>query len=250
VKFTRLLPEPGTIELETLRDSLVLPSHPDRPYTIANFVSTADGRAAIHGRSAPLSSAGDRAMFHALRERVDAVIVGTNTLRIERYGRMIRDPEARQRRAERGLEPEPLACVVTRSGDLPSDIPLFTDRDEPVPRVLAFTTDDADLPAGINTVRLDPSELTLTTVLRHLHADYEIGSLLCEGGPTVFGSLLHEKLVDELFLTLSPKLAGGGMAPTIALASELPEPVPLTLKWLLEQESCLFLRCAVSTNPA
>jgi riboflavin-specific deaminase-like protein len=248
MEFTRLLPKPGMIELETLRDSIELPSHPDRPYTIANFVCTTDGRAAIHGRSAPLSSPGDRAMFHALRERVDAILVGTNTLRIERYGRMIRDPEARERRREHGLEPEPLACVVTRSGDVPTDIPLFTD--EPEARVVVFTTEDATIPPGIETERLDPAELTLTTVLRHLREGYEIGSLLCEGGPTLFGALLHERLVDELFLTLAPVLAGGGMAPAITMGSELPQPAALTLKWLLEQKSCLFLRAAVSTNPA
>jgi riboflavin-specific deaminase-like protein len=248
MEFTRLLPEPGKIELETLRDSLEFTSHADRPYTIANFVSTTDGRAAVHGHSAPLSSPGDRAMFHALRERVDAIMAGTNTLRTERYGRMIRDPEARERRAVRGHDPEPLACVVTRSGDLPIDIPLFTE--EPRPRVVVFATEDAKIPSAIETVRLDPAELTLTTVLRRLRADYEIGSLLCEGGPTLFGALLHEKLVDELFLTFAPELAGGGMAPTIAMGSELPQPASLTLQWLLEQESCLFLRSAVSTNPA
>src|ERR1700726_1375889 len=99
MKFTRLLGEPGTIELSVLRDSLEFPPHEDRPYTIANFVMSVDGRAAFQGRSGPLSDDGDRAMFHALRERVDAIIVGTGTLRTERYGALIKDPEARQRRA-------------------------------------------------------------------------------------------------------------------------------------------------------
>ena len=99
----------------SLREALTFPADfdPERPFTIANFVSSADGRATLDGRSAPLSSEGDRAMFHTLRERVDAVIAGTVTLRTERYGRMIRDPDARERRVKSGNDPEPLACVIT-----------------------------------------------------------------------------------------------------------------------------------------
>ena len=54
-------------------------------------------------------------------------------------------------------------------------------------------------------------------------------SLLCEGGPTLFGSLLGEGLVDELFLTLAPKLTGGGRGPTISSGTELSEPWALTV---------------------
>src|SRR5438874_4264484 len=158
MKFTRLLGEPGTIELDDLRDQLEFPERSERPHTIANSVSSADGRAALHGRSGPLSGDADRALFHALRERVDAVIVGTGTLRTERYGRLIKDPEARQRRIARGLEPEPLGCVVTRSCELPTDIPLFGQE-----RVVVFAPEAID---AIETVQLDPAELTLATVLR------------------------------------------------------------------------------------
>jgi 5-amino-6-(5-phosphoribosylamino)uracil reductase len=166
------------------------------------------------------------------------VIVGTGTLRTERYGPMIRDQEARQRRIERGLEPQPLACVVTRSGALPLDIPLFAQ-----PRVLAFAPAPID---GVETVILEPTELTLTAVLRRLRADHGVRSLLCEGGPTLFGSLIHEGLVDELFLTVAPELAGGGTAPTISSGAELAEPAALQLRSLLERSGSLFFRFVVS----
>ena len=91
-------------------------------------------------------------------------------------------------------------------------------------------------------VRLDRGELTLTTVLRRLRTDAGIRLLLCEGGPTIFGSLLHEQLVDELFLTLAPKLTGGGESPTISTAPELMELVPLGLVWALEHAGALYLR--------
>jgi 5-amino-6-(5-phosphoribosylamino)uracil reductase len=238
MRYARLYPEPAEVTLEEIRDQLEFPTLEHRPYTIANFVSSADGRAAVSGRSAPLSDEGDRALFHALRERVDAVMVGTGTLRTERYGALIRDEEACRRRVERGLEPQPLACLVTRSGALPLDIPLFSQA-----RVLVFAVEPID---GLETVTLDPTELTLTAVMRHLSADHGIRSLLCEGGPTLFGSLIHEGLVDELFLTLAPKLAGGGTAPTISSGAELAEPAGLEIRSVLERSGALFLRFVVS----
>jgi 5-amino-6-(5-phosphoribosylamino)uracil reductase len=238
LNFTRLHPDAGSVTLAELRNALSFQALKDRPYVIANFVASVDGRAAFQGRSGPLSDDGDRAMFHTLRESVDAVMVGTATLRVERYGSLIRDPDARQRRIERGLEAEPLACVVTRSGVLPLDIPLFA-----AERVVVFAPSTIE---GVQTVALDPGELTLATVLRRLHADYGVRSLLCEGGPTLFGALVDERVVDELFLTLSPKLVGGGSAPTITRGAELAEPANLDLRWVLERAGTLFHRFVVS----
>src|SRR5581483_9258440 len=138
MNFRQLFPEPAQLPLAAFSD--ILASLRDRasarPYTLANFVSSVDGRATIGGRSAPLSVASDRALFHALREAVDAVMAGTGTLRVEHYGRMIKDPAARQRRIDSGLAPEPLAVVVSRSGQIPYEIPLFT---EPEARIVEFT---------------------------------------------------------------------------------------------------------------
>jgi riboflavin-specific deaminase-like protein len=214
----------------------------DRPYTIVNFVASADGHAAFQGRSRGLSDPADREIFHGLREHVDAVLVGTGTLRTERYGRLVREPERRRRRAGSGLRPEPLACVISRSGDVPLDIPLFS---EPASRVVVFTTtrlETSNLAAEVDLVHLDPGELTLTTMMRRLRSAYDIRSLLCEGGPTLFGALLREDLVDELFLSLAPKLTGGGAAPAITSGPQLAELRALSLIWALELDSSLYLR--------
>lgn len=245
-QFRRLLPEPGKVtagEILGELDPLTRPPR-DRPYTVVNFVSSADGRAAFHGRSAPLSDPGDRAMFHGLREHVDAVLVGTGTLRAERYGRIVRDPARRHRRTERGLAPDPLSCLITRTGDVPFDIPLF---DDPHSRVIIFGPRRISVPstaATVETVAIDPGELTLTTAMRRLRADFDVRALLCEGGPTVFSALLSEELVDELFLTLAPKLTGGGSDPTPTSGPELPRLAELELRWLLEREGTLFMRYA------
>ena len=212
---------------------------------LVNFIATADGRATFAGRSGELGDEGDRAMFHGLRERADAILVGSRTLTVEHYGRILGRAERRERRLSRGQSAEPLACLVSRSGKLPTDIPLFA---EPEARIVIFTSAELELSgaqAQIEVVRLDPGQLTLTTVLRRLRADHQIGLLLCEGGPMMFGSLLEEKLVDELFLTVSPRLAGGGSSPTISSGTELSELRALALKWVLERDDFLYLRYGV-----
>jgi riboflavin biosynthesis pyrimidine reductase len=241
MEFRQLYPEPATVEVGELLSTLGLRAgdHPDRPHTVVNFISSVDGRATLGGRSGGLGDDGDRAMFHGLREQVDAVMAGTGTLRTERYGRVLGKPERRERRAAKGLPPEPLAVVVTRSGQVPTDIPLFA---EPEARILLCTGEELDLPDLAAQVEVITGHTSLAEVLRLLRHEHGIGSLLCEGGPMLFGSLLQEALVDELFLTLAPKLAGGGLGPTITMGVELPDPADLKLRWLLERNASLYLR--------
>jgi riboflavin biosynthesis pyrimidine reductase len=171
-------------------------------------------------------------------------------MRTERYGRMMRTPERRRRRAASGLRPEPLACLISRTGNIPLEIPLFA---EPEARVIVFTPTEPDLSAAkaqVEVVRLDPGQLTLTTMMRRLRSDFDVRALLCEGGPLVFGGLLQEGLVDELFLTLAPVLAGGGAGPAVTSGPELPELAPLELVWALEEGGSLFLRYALGPTPA
>ena len=77
------------------------------------MVSTADGRRHARRALRPLSGPADRALFHALRLAVDAVMAGAATVRVERYGRIVPDASRRQSRVARGLREEPLACIVS-----------------------------------------------------------------------------------------------------------------------------------------
>ena len=79
----------------------------------------------------------------------------------------------------------------------------------------------------------------LAALLRSLRED-GVRALLCEGGPTLYGALQAAGLVDELFLTIAPKLAGG-VAPRI-IEGDLPKPAELELAWLLEEDGELFAR--------
>lgn len=246
LRFARLFPGPGPVTADEVLDELnpVAQASSELPHIMVNFVASADGRTAVRGRSAPLSDAGDRAMFHGLRERVDAVFAGTGTIEAERYGRLVRDPDRRRRRAARGLAPDPLAVVVSRSGRVPTEIPLFADAHS---RVIVFSSAHPNLSevqAQVDVVVLDRGELTLTTVMRRLRSEFDVRALLCEGGATVFGALLQEGLGDEFFLTVAPQLTGGGSDPPLTSGPGLPEPIGLTLRWALERDSTLFLRYA------
>jgi riboflavin-specific deaminase-like protein len=243
ISFSELLPDHGVLTLADIGDAVgaVGPIPLERPYTIVNFVASVDGRATVSGRSAPLSDEGDRALFHTLRESVDAVMAGTQTLQVERYGRLIKNPDARRRRVQRGLQAEPIAAVVSRSGLVPYEIPLFS---EPEARIVEFTGASAPrpVPAQRELVSLDPDEVTLPRVMQQLRDEFGVRTLLCEGGPTLFGSLVAEDLVDELFLTLTPQLVGGVDNPAIVSGPPLPEPADLRLRWALERNGSLFLR--------
>ena len=116
------------------------------------MVASLDGRAAHKGRTKDLGGEADHELFHALRERVDCVMAGAGTVRAEGYGRVIKSEEARARRASRGLDPEPVMAVVSRSGDVPLEAVA---------------------------VGADPAEL-----IDRLRSEHGVASILCEGGPT------------------------------------------------------------------
>jgi riboflavin biosynthesis pyrimidine reductase len=220
-----------------------------RPRILLNMVSSADGRATLKGRSGPLSGQADRELFHALRAPVDAVLVGAGTVRAERYGRLIRDETARLARREHGLAQEPLACIPSQSLSFGPDVPLLAD---PSARVVLMTPCSgvlAPVPAQVRYIRAERNgHLDLAAGLGELHRSFGVAMLLCEGGPHLAADLFAAGLVDELFLSLSPKLAGelpGGGGMGILAAVELDPPVELQLLGVLESDSHLFLRYGV-----
>ncbi|HEX7610271.1 MAG TPA: dihydrofolate reductase family protein, partial [Solirubrobacteraceae bacterium] len=109
-----------------------------------------------------------------------------------------------------------------------------------------------DTAARIEYVRAErEGELDLARALARLRSEFAVELLLCEGGPRLGAQLLAEGLLDELFLSVSPKLAGGdpdtGPALRIMAGEELREPAGLTLLGVLESDSHLFLRYGVAT---
>jgi riboflavin biosynthesis pyrimidine reductase len=247
-----------------------------RPRVFLNMACTADGRATLGGRSGPIGNRADQELFHALRTTVDAVLVGAGTARAEHYRRLVRDEAQRRLRQARGLAEEPLACIVSASLALsPESVPLLAD---PAARVVIVTSSPAgelsagelsagELSAGeLSAGELSAGELSagdapvayvrtahegqldLPAALAELRARWGVRTVLCEGGPHLNGALLAAGVVDELFLTLAPKL-GGGADPQASLrivcGPELDPPLELVLHEALESEGCLLLRYGV-----
>lgn len=237
----RLLPDEAetTVAEQVAELDLMEFAHPDRPYLILNFATTLDGRAAIDGRSGPIGSKTDTEMLQRLRTRVDAVMIGAGTMRAERYGRMVSDPQFRAYRERTGLAPDPLAVLVSNRLELPWDATLFTDGGG---RVVIFTASEEEPPETATpvTVVRHRDGVELDRALGWLRTEGGIRSVLCEGGPTLHGRLREGGLADELFLTIAPKIAGGE-GPRV-LEGALPEIDEVELAWLLESESELFAR--------
>jgi riboflavin-specific deaminase-like protein len=236
----RLLPDPGPTtvseQLETYRPWEE--PREERPLVAVNFVATVDGRATIEGRSGPIGSNTDTAMLAGLRMRCDALMVGAGTMRVERYGRLVSKDETRERRLAVGLPPEPLMVLVSGRLDLPWDAPLFTEGGE----VLVFTSSEAEPPETASSVEVVRHEgaVNLPEALRFLRRERGVRALLSEGGPHLHDQMQADGLVDDLFLTIAPKLSGGE-APRI-LEGPLPEVAELELAWLLEEDGELFAR--------
>jgi riboflavin-specific deaminase-like protein len=257
--FEKILPERGHLDAQeaaaALRSQAAVRA--ERPYLAVNFASTADGRVAIGGRSGTIGNEADRELFHELRAQVDAVMVGAGTVSAERYGRLIRDPDRRERRRQAGLDPEPLAVIVSARLSLDPGIPLLQDPDA---HVVIVTRSDrelegcaarveylrpSDVAAPAEEVEADAGLLTLRPLIELLRERHGVELVLCEGGPVLHAALLREGLVDELFLSLAPKLAGGE-EPTIVSGPPLGPPVEMELVSVLHAGGHLFLRYRVA----
>ena len=210
-----------------------------RPRVIASMIASVDGRASVQGRSVGLGHPADRALLRELRTAVDAILVGTGTLRAERYANLL-DEDQRTHRLANGLEPEPVVATVSRRLDLPSDIPLLG---EPTARLQVYTHAEGEVPgqgAWVAVHRFAPGELSMPALLDHLHAERGAQVVLCEGGPTLLREVVAADCVDDVLLTVAPLFAAGD-APTVLRGSALDPAVGMTLRDIHRADDHLFL---------
>lgn len=219
--------------------------HADRPFLYLNMVASVDGRATIDGRSQQLGSATDTLLLTELRALADAVLIGSGTLRAEGYGRLVGNVDRVARRTAAGRPPTPTAVVISRGLDLPWDAGLFQAADQPVLVYTGAGGDPPPTPAPVEVVRTAEPAAVMADLRRR-----DVGALLCEGGPTLNRALFAARLVDELFLTLSPLIAGNTDAPRIVEGADLPARTRLDLRWVLHHEDELYLRYSIRHDPA
>jgi riboflavin biosynthesis pyrimidine reductase len=202
-----------------------------RPFVIANFVSTLDGVVSFEmkgksgGSAISASNPADRFIMGLLRASADAIIVGAGTLHSVSAKSLWTPedvyPDAKHLYEEYRVNAQhktkyPQLVIVSGSGQLELRRAIFR---TPANRTVVITT-----PAGrdeltrrgaaklgsveVHALKSSSGRIAPRAILQLLQLQFAVKRLLHEGGPTLFGQFLAAKAVDELFLTLSPQIAG------------------------------------------
>ena len=179
------------------------------------MVASIDGATAVDGASGGLGGAADHAVFPAIRGVPDMIVAAAGTVRAEGYGAPKPSDRIRAMRRDRGQALVPRLAVVTRSIGLDLSSSLFAEAELPP---LVITTETAD-PARLDAVRAAGGEIVAAgTVEVDLAAVFGMlrrsgtGIVLVEGGPSLNGQLVAADLIDEVCITVAPKLVGGDAA--------------------------------------
>ncbi|MGY4857884.1 pyrimidine reductase family protein [Cryobacterium sp. AP23] len=220
-----------------------------RPHLRVNFVSSLDGAATHDGLSGGLGDDADRLVFDTLRMLTDVILVGAGTVRAEGYGGIRFTDTAVAWRLANGLPEHPPVAIVSGRLDLDPVHPVFT-RAATRPLVVTHAQAPAERRAALAAVAdvlvcgdaaVDHALMVRTLTQRGYR------QVLCEGGPSLFGSLLAADAVDELCLTLSPLLESG-RAPRIA-AGDSATPRRMRLAHALPAGDTLLLRYLRAPEP-
>jgi len=211
---------------EIYRSAWPLPTGLDRPYVYSNFVVARDGRVSfsepgrMSGAYVAHFSIHDRWLMALLRARADAVLMGDNTLRIEPdhvWTAEFLVPEdadafSSLRRAE-GRRPMPLQVFLSLDGRISGDVAILHVPDAHV--VIATTRDGAararalgTVEANVEVVAFEGERVSTADLVRWLAATHDVTTIVCEGGPRAYASVVADGCLDDEFVTLSPIMIG------------------------------------------
>jgi riboflavin biosynthesis pyrimidine reductase len=211
-----------------------------------NFIESIDGAVSVTGLSKELQTPGDNRVFAALRDLADVVLIGSGTAIAEQYKPVPRKPERLAKRREFGLAKALPVAVISRTLRLDPTSPLFADAPEDATTVVVTCTS-----AGSDAIAR-VSEVADVLICGDEDIDFAVARraltercgprILCEGGPTIFGTLVAAQVATELCLTLSPMLVGPGPGRIMSGEPWLGDPVSARLGSLLEEDDALFAR--------
>jgi len=189
-----------------------------RPFVAATFAMTVDGKITTKNFS-PVDFTSREDKLHLFRQRAlaDAVLIGHTSLKRDNV-RLGLPAELQQARIKRKQTPAPLRVIVSNKGRINRRLKIFRSTSSPI---LIFST--TQMPRKTQTALgekailhlAESEEVDLAEMLRILRSQYHVRTVACEGGPTLFRSLLERDLVDQLNLTIAPYMFGGASAPTL-----------------------------------
>ncbi len=213
----------------------------DRPYLALNMVASVDGRATLDGSAVGIGSGLDKRLMRELRAEADVVLHGAGTVRADPLSARV-PPDLVEQRLTRGLSAQPVGAIISRSGNLPHEHPYY----ESPTLIYVTAVDGRQLPGG------PLVEVCYVSSVEHAVRDLArrgARRVLCEGGPTLNASLFEAGLVDDIFLTIAPKLLGGRDPLTIVQGGRFGT-IALELASLVQVEGELFLRYRVASLSA
>jgi riboflavin biosynthesis pyrimidine reductase len=211
---------------QTIYGEWVLPGFEDRPYVYVNFVTSRDGRVSFNipgafgGGAVSRNNVHDQWLMGLLRARADAIMVGDNTLKLEPEhiwtAETIFPGDAAGFSAIRqieGRQAQPLQVFVSANGTIPEHAAVLR---VPALRIVIATTETGAGNAlkhlgvrhNIDILACGDEQVDFHLLYDLLWSRYQVRSLLCEGGPRLYGSILRAGAIDEEFVTLSPIVIG------------------------------------------
>ena len=222
------------------------------PEVAVNFALTWDGKTSTRNFTpATFSSKRDKHRLLEIRSTGDALLVGLNTIAADNMSMGLPDESLRRQRLRRKQAPFPIRVIVTNSGKIHPRLKVFQTDFSPV---IIYSTER--MPPRTQTALAGKAALhlhaggtvDLRKMLRHLSECYKVKRIVCEGGPSLFRSLLAQDLVDEINLTLCPLVFGGLSAPTLTSVPGdfLPHAVHCELAKMETVNGECFLRYKVS----
>ena len=197
------------------------------PFVFVNMAMTADGKIATANRAVhSFGSARDLEHLYELRATSDAVLCGARTVEISQTILGNGGEKFRRLRLKTGLAEYPLRVIVSGGGSIDSGAEIFKKRFSPI---IVLTTKRApakklaQLRELTDEVKIcGERDVNFRTALRWLREKWGVRRLLCEGGGELNDALFRAGLVDEINLTICPKIFGGRTAPTIAEGHGIP----------------------------
>jgi riboflavin-specific deaminase-like protein len=211
---------------------------PKLPFVFSNFAITADGKIAFANRQfIPFGSKRDHEHMMELRATADAVMAGARTVETPGVTMGPGGKKFQRLRLSRGLSEFNLRVIVTGSGSINPRADLFKYRFSPIIMLASERAPEKELrqlrDLADEVKVFGTKEVDLAAALRWLREKWKVKRLLCEGGGALHGAMVSVGLIQELHLTICPKIFGGRDAPTFADSGhsvKLSEATPFKLK--------------------
>ncbi len=154
------------------------------------------------GGKAQLGGKGDREVLENALAWADGLLIGANTLRVHESTCLIKQPELIEQRRVKGLSSQPITIVISTKRLFSSNWTFF---EQPIDRWLITK---GNIPLEIGFDKQFPLQKNWSETLSQLKKE-GLSKLILLGGASLIGSLLQEDQIDELQLTLTPKIIGG-----------------------------------------